>query len=119
MLIKKIVFFVFIAFFLFVINELTHSVYNLWKKHDLIDETRRTLIAEKKKNIELKKMLGEVGQQSFIEKEARNKLFLVKPGERIVVVEPTTFILASPSSKAKPIEGQPNWKQWWETFFKT
>jgi len=118
MSIKKIVFFIFIVFSFFVINDLTHSIYSLWQKHDLIDRTRRTLGMEKKKNEELKEKLKDAGQQLFIEKEARNKLFLVKPGEGIVVVEPTVYMQASASSTIKPMEGLPNWKQWWETFFK-
>lgn len=115
---KKIVFFVFIVFSLFIINDLAYSIYNLWQKHDLVDRARRTLSTEKKKNDELKIKLKEVAQPQFVEKEARDKLFLVKPGEGIVVVEPTLYMQASPSSAEKPMDSQPNWKQWWEAFFK-
>lgn len=115
---KKIVFFVFIIASLFIINDLTHSIYNLWQKRDLVDRARRTLSTEKKKNDELKKKLNEVAQPQFIEREARDKLFLVKPGEGIVVVEPTVFMQATPSSAVKPTDKQPYWKQWWEAFFK-
>ncbi len=114
---KKIVFFVFIAFSLFIINDLTHSIYNLWQKRDLIDRARRTLNTEKKKNDEFKRKLKDVAQPQFIEKEARDKLFLVKPGEGIVVVEPTIYMQASGSSAEKLMDRQPNWKQWWEAFF--
>lgn len=114
---KKIVFFVFIVFSLFIINDLTHSIYNLWQKHDLVDRARRTLNTEKKKNDELKERLKDVAQPQFVEKEARNKLFLVKPGEGIVVAGPTIYMQASGSSAEKPMDRQPNWKQWWEAFF--
>lgn len=117
MSIKKIVFFVFIVFSLFIINDLTHSIFNLWQKNDLLDRARRTLSLEKKKNDELKKRLKDTAQPQFIEKEARNKLFLVKPGEGIVVAGPTVYMQASPSSMVKPVEKRPNWKQWWEMFF--
>ena len=113
---KKIVFFVFIVFSLFIINDLAHSIYNLWQKRDLVDRAKRTLSTEKKKNDELKRRLKDVVQPQFIEKEARDKLFLVKPGEGIVVVEPTVYMAAS-SSAEKPTDKQPNWKQWWEMFF--
>lgn len=116
MSLKKIVFFAFIVFSIFVINDLIHSIYNLWQKHDLVDQARRTLNAEKKKNVDLKHRLKEVEQPQFIEKEARDKLFLVKPGEGIVVVAPTVYIKAS-SYLQKKIDLRPNWKQWWETFF--
>jgi cell division protein FtsB len=117
MSLKKIVFFVFIVFSLFIINDLSHSIYNLWQKNDLIDRARRTLNTEKKTNDELKSRLKEVGQPQFVEKEARNKLFLVKPGEGVVVVEPTVYMQASPSSMIKSMERESNWKQWWEMFF--
>lgn len=117
MSLKKIVFFVFIVFSLFIINDMTHSIYNLWQKRDLIDRARRTLGTEKKKNDELKRQLKDVAQPQFIEKEARDKLFLVKPGEGIVVVEPTVYMQASSSSAEKFVDKQPYWKQWWERFF--
>ncbi len=114
---KKIAFFIFIVFSLFIINDLTHSIYNLWQKRDLVDRARRTLNTEKKKNDELKIKLNDVAKPQFIEKEARDKLFLVKPGEGIVVVEPTVYMQASGSSAEKSMNKQPYWKQWWETFF--
>lgn len=114
---KKIVFFVFIVISLFIINDLTHSIYNLWQKRDLVDRARRTLSTEKKKNDELKRQLKEVAKPQFIEKEARDKLFLVKPGEGIVVIEPTVYIQASTSSEVLPMDRRPNWKKWREMFF--
>lgn len=117
MSLKKIVFFVFIVFSLFIINDLSHSIYNLWQKNDLIDRARRTLSTEKKKNDEIKNRLKDVAQPQFIEKEARDKLFLVKPGEGVVVALPTVYMQASGSSTEKSINSQSNWKQWWETFF--
>lgn len=117
MTLKKIVFFVFIVFSLFIINDLTHSIINLWQKHDLLERARRTLSIEKKKNGQLKERLKETAQPQFIEKEARNKLFLVKPGEGIVVTAPTVYMQASASSTVKSGDRKPNWKQWWEMFF--
>lgn len=115
---KKIGFFIIVVFFLFIINDLMHSIYNLWQKHDLTDRARRTLSAEKKKNDELEEQLRDVTQPQFIEKEARDKLFLVKPGEGIVVIEPTVYMQASGSSEGKFKDKRPNWRQWWETFFR-
>jgi cell division protein FtsB len=115
--VKKIVFFVFIIFSLFIINDFLHSIYSLWQKSDLLDRAKRTLSTEKKKNIELKNQLKFVTQPQFIEEEARNKLFLVKPGEGIVVVAPTDYLQASDSTTVKPIDTRSNWRQWWETFF--
>lgn len=117
MLIKKIVYFIFIVISLFIINELVHSIYGLWQKQSLIDESRQALNFEKKKNIDLKNRLKVVNQPQFIEQEARNKLFLVRPGEGIVVIAPTEYLKASRSAGEKSLDTRPNWLKWWEVFF--
>ena len=115
--IKKIVFFSFIIFSLFVINDSVHSIYSLWKKHDLLDRAKRILSVEKEKNSGLKQQLEVVTVPHFVEEEARNKLFLVKPGEGIVVVAPTEYFHASSSASVKFIERRVNWQQWRDVFF--
>lgn len=115
--IKKIVFFSFIVFSIFVINDSVHSIYSLWKKHDLLDEAKRTLSVEKQENDELKKQLKIVAEPHFVEGEARDKLFLVKPGEGIVVVAPTEYLPASSSVQVKFVERRANWQQWLDVFF--
>lgn len=117
MALKKIVFLVFVVFCLFVINDLVNSIYNLWQKHDLLDRANRTLGAEKKRNVELKEKLKAAMQPQFVEKEARDKLFLVKPGEGVVMVEPTVYMQASASSKSKVEDMSSYWRQWREIFF--
>lgn len=116
MVIKKIVFFVFIIFAIFVINDLAQSIYNLWQKNDLIDQSEQMLAQEKEKNNELKKKLNDVKAPNFVEEEARNKLFMVKPGEGIVVIAPTEYLHNKPT-QVKFVEKRPNWQQWWDTFF--
>ncbi len=117
MSIKKIVFFGFIIFSFFVINDSLHSIYSLWQKHDLLDRAKRTLSVERKKNSGFKQQLGVVMAPHFIEEEARDKLFLVKPGEGIVVVAPTEYFHASLSVQHNSIERRANWQQWRDVFF--
>jgi cell division protein FtsB len=114
--IKKIVFFSFIIFSIFVINDSVHSIYSLWKKDDLLDRAKRTLSVERQENVELKQQLKVVAASSFVEEIARNKLFLVKPGEGIVVVAPTEYFHASASAQ-QSIERRANWQQWRDAFF--
>lgn len=116
MLIKKIVYFGFIIFALFIINDLVHSIFSLWQKSDMVALRQRELAIEKKKNEDLKKQIKSVHEPQFVEEEARNKLFMVKPGEGIVVVAPTEY-LKPKSLKNSVREIRPNWQQWWETFF--
>jgi cell division protein FtsB len=115
--IKKIVFFIFIVFSLFVINDSVHSIYSLWKKHDLLDQAKKTLSVEREENDELKEQLKVVTAPHFVEGVARDKLFLVKPGEGIVVVAPTEYLPASSSARVKFVERRANWQQWRDVFF--
>ncbi len=116
MSLKKVVFFAVIIISLFVINSFIHSIYNLWQKNDLLVRAQQDLENEKKENQELKKKLTEVKKPGFVEEEARNKLFLAKPGEGIVIIP--TDVLSSTSSKTKKtVDTRPNWQKWWELFF--
>ena len=116
MSVKKIAFFTAIILSLFIINGLVHSIYNLWQKQHLIDEARMELEKEKKENKSLKQKLSVVKKPQFVEQEARNRLFLTKPGEGLVVL-PTDNLPASHSSKPNPQDMRPNWQRWWELFF--
>jgi cell division protein FtsB len=118
MSIKKIVFFGFIIFSFFVINDSLHSIYSLWQKYDMLDHARRSLSVEKKRNSEFKQQLDLVNAPHFIEEQARNKLFLVKPGEGIVVLAPTEYPSASSPALIKSIiDKRANWQKWWDVFF--
>lgn len=116
MLIKKIGFWIFTIIAVIIINGMIASTLNLWQKRDLVDHSEQLLTKEHQKNIELKKKLKTVGSVQFIEEEARNKLFLVKKGEEIVVVAPTTYIKTT-SSTTENKDTRPNWQQWWDMFF--
>lgn len=113
--IKKILFFTIIIASVFIINNLVHSIYTLWQKQQLVDNARRELDREKEENHELKRQLSLARDPKFIEEEARNKLFLTKPGEGVIVI-PTEAIKASPSGKEKPDTRQ-NWEKWRDIFF--
>lgn len=115
MSLKKIVFFAIIITSIFVINSFIRSIYNLGQKNDLVVKAKQELAKEKQENEELKKKLVIVKKSQFIEKEARNKLFLAKPGEGIIVI-PTDTLGASDSSKPKNLDLRPNWQQWIEFF---
>ena len=52
------------------------------------------------------------GVEKFIEKEAREKLGLGKPGE-VVVILPK---VEQRPSNAPATEGKANWRKWWELY---
>lgn len=110
--IKKVAFFITIVVSLIIINGLVRSILDLWNKQDVVVRARQDLDREKRKNEELKVQLGYVKSNEFVEEEARNKLFLVKPGESDVII-PKNLIK---KKEEKPPPPPPVWKQWMNLF---
>jgi cell division protein FtsB len=109
--VKKVLFFLTIAASLFIIKDLVYSIYTLWSKKDLLVAAEKQLEREKRENLQLRANLTEVKKPEFVEEEARNKLFFIKPGESIVVLPENTARTRSVSIKPKP-----NWQQWVDLF---
>lgn len=107
---KRIIYIISVIVLLLIINGLARSIYDLWTKRDVVSEAQKTLEQEKAENQKLKKELSRVKTKEFIEEEARNKLFLTKPNEKVVIV-PT----ASKSAEKKEVS-KPNWQMWLELF---
>lgn len=116
MALKKIVFFSILFASVVIINSLLHSIYSLWQKQDLIVKANQNLEKEKKDNNILKNQLAEVKKSDFVEEEARNKLFLAKPGEGVIML-PQDALSASHASRQVHYDTRPNWLKWWELFF--
>ena len=112
---KKISFIIIIIISIFIINSLARSIYDLWNKQDLIVRAKQDLDREKEENQKIKSQLSLVGNEQFIEEEARNKLFLVKPGEQEVII-PQELQDADKLAKQNR-DNAPNWKKWWNLFF--
>ena len=110
---KKILFFATVIVCILIINGLARSTYDLWHKQDLVVSVQEDLDKEKKERQKLEKQLSYVKSSEFIESEARNKLFMVKPGEEGVIV-PKDLIT---KKEKKEIENIPNWQRWINLFF--
>ena len=110
---KRIVFVILVIFLVGIIINLSISIATLWSKKDLLTTASQQLAKEQKEQAFLQKELKRVNDPSFIEQEARDKLFLGKPGDVLVLI-PT----ASPSATQKESgDNKPIWQQWWEVFF--
>ncbi len=116
MKLKKIAFFAVIFISAIIINNLVHSIYTLWQKKAVISQAQQELGKVQKRNQDLKSKLSLVNKPQFVEEQARNKLFLVKPGEGIIVI-PSQYLQASSSATPAPPDIRPNWKKWWDVFF--
>ena len=116
MQIKKIAFWVVVIFFAFVINSLLHSIISFSQKEKLIVNKEQQLAKEKKENILLKQQLAQARKPQFVEEEARDKLFLAKPGEGILII-PTPGVNKERQTAIKKQDTRQNWRQWWDLFF--
>lgn len=93
------------------------SIYNLWRKGDVIKERQTTLEALQLEQIELKNKLSDALRPEFIEEEARNKLNLVRQDETLVVLPVSDGeLVASRSAIETSIQPVSNLQKWWRFF---
>lgn len=96
------------------ILSLMGSIIHVWNKKDVVSDRKQVLSRVEAEHERLKQKLSEAQSQPFIEREAREKLGLVKPGEVIVLVG------QSSSSASRGIQtgaALSHWRQWWKLFF--
>lgn len=105
---------------LFTVISLSRSVWRLWRKQDVVGERQVVLEREKAVNDRLKKELEEAKTPAFVEREAREKLGMVKEGETVVIMPNPPAgeagdKLPMPNERAeeKTAEAISNWKKWW------
>lgn len=110
---KKILFLAIVTFLVIVIINLSFSIITLWSKKDLLTRTQQELAKKQQEHQQLQQQLKQVAAPGFVEEQARDKLFLAKPGEVIVL-----FPSASPSAAVRQKQiSKPIWQQWWELFW--
>jgi cell division protein FtsB len=88
-------------------------MYDIWQKKDYIMQAQKELSLQKQENQRLKSALSYSQTQEFIEKQARDKLFMVKKGEQKVLIQQEA---ENPQDLLKKDNGS-NWKKWWNLFF--
>jgi cell division protein DivIC len=100
---------------LFVVVNSGYSLYDLWKRRDILKEREAVLTRLEAENLALKQSLEESQTDEFIEKEARDKLGLVKPGDTVLLLGgiPTASTTPIPVTPQKT----PSFRTWWELFF--
>ena len=96
---------------LFFIFNLAKDTAGLWQKAEIVKKAQEKREEEEKKNQEFKRTLEFTQTDEFVEKQARDKLGLAKPGETVV-------ILYSPeATQSVTPEALPNWEKWLKLFF--
>jgi cell division protein FtsB len=110
---KKITFIIIVIILLFIINDLVRSMYDIWQKKDFVTQAQEELSFQKQENQRLKSALSYSQTQEFMEKQARDKLFMVKTGEQKVLISNES----GNSGELLKKDNDPNWKKWWNLFF--
>src|SRR3989338_11286080 len=108
---KKVIFIITVVILILIINGLARSMYEMWQKKDFTAQTQKELDFQKQENQRLKSALSYSQTQEFIEREARDKLFMVKEGEQKVLIPQE-----SENSQEILKDNDPNWKKWWNLF---
>ena len=113
---KKILFLIIIIISIFIIKNFIFSIYSLWQKQDLVTTAQKQLEEEKKKNKDFKNQASMAKSPQFVEEQARNKLFLVKPGENQVIL-PKDAVKNKENQSNDRQKNIPNWQKWFNLFF--
>jgi cell division protein FtsB len=74
-----------------------------------IESLKKEIAELQKQNEEIQAGLSQKGEEGYLEKEARERLNLKKPGEEVVVVVP-------PKEEEGTQEEKNFWERWWEIF---
>lgn len=111
---KKVLFIIVVIVCLVIINNLVRSIHSIWQKNSLATDAQRELNYQKQESERLKSELSYVQTQEFIEKEARDKLFMGKSKESIVLGAQDQDAQNLSNNKK---HNKPNWKKWLGLFF--
>jgi cell division protein FtsB len=99
----------------FVAIGLARSIVDHWHKRAIVTERQEALKREEERNRTLVARLEEATSSAFIEKEAREKLGLVKEGDIVVLLDKAQNAEINFQKDRNP--SLPNWKKWWNLFF--
>lgn len=112
---KRVWFISAIAISLYLIVSLTRSIWQLYKAGDQVLEAERLKQSELKRNLELKKDLEASKSGDFVERAARDKLNMVRPGEVVLIVPDEGVTEEKKEGKVAAIQ-EPNIRKWIRLF---
>ena len=124
---KKTWFILAILFSLYLIVSLSRSIWQLYKAGDQVFEVETVKQVEINRNLVLKKELEASKSGDFVERQARDKLNMSRPGEvALIVPDPTSPKLPSTSlgtsrgagneQENKIVVEETNWRKWIRLF---
>lgn len=96
---------------------LSRSIWDLWRRRDIVAERQEVLHRLEIENKRLKDELTYSESPLFIEQEARNRLGLGREGEEVVLLPKEQGTGDKKQATEEGKESVPNWKRWWRLFF--
>jgi cell division protein FtsB len=90
------------------------SVKDIWflsQKGQEVEKAQKTLDKAVEEKQRLEKQLQYTESPDFVEKEARNKLGMSKPGETVIILPTNVEQIVGSPEEPKKVE-IPNWKKW-------
>lgn len=90
------------------------TIINLWARRGIVSEREADLVRLQEENKTLEHALQDARGEQFVERVARDKLGMVKPGETIVIMPGSAD---SDRGEAKNKSNVAHWRQWWGVFF--
>jgi cell division protein DivIC len=102
---------------LIITYNLIGQIFQTLKSGERLKTATDTLITLENRNKQLKEQLKEAKSKEYIEREARDKLGLVREGETMVVIpdEKLNSVLGISKTESQP--RLPNWQGWLNLFF--
>ena len=114
---KKISYWLMVVVIAAILINFSRNIYRLLKSQDRLKLAKKQLVAAQQKNQELKLKKHFFNTSEFLEKEARNKLFMAKKDEVVVILPEEFHHLPEEQSTVNCNLNQPAWRQWLELFW--
>lgn len=112
---KKTWFILAILFSLYLIVSLSRSIWQLYKAGDQVFEAEKVKQVEVNRNLELKKELEASKSGDFVERAARDKLNMARPGE-VALIVPDVKNEDDRKQDNRIIVEEANWRKWIRLF---
>lgn len=102
-----------IIILLLLIKNIVGSISSLRQNSRIVSDLRQQEQDELQKRDFLRQQLYYSNTQEFVERQAREKLGMIKPGEKIVIVP---HPIEDPDVESG-IDNTSNWRKWWNILF--
>lgn len=116
---SKLTFLVLIPIILALLFSISQRIYYQYQARTEFNELIGQVEILKKQKSDLESLIGYYNDKDNLEKEARIRLNVKKPGENVVIVLPraTSTGGSGKLSSVSEMKVLPNWQQWWYYFW--